>query len=138
MASTRPPPVSADEYARSALRVAVCQLAEAAGYGSARASAADALADVTARYVVALGRSAKGYAEAAGRGAANVADVVSLVEVWEEGEREGERGPSHGCLTLDKPIHHQLMALDDAGVTVDDLKTYIEADVRVLVLNFGG
>lgn len=95
MTATRPPPkaVSSDEYARTALRVAVCQLAEAAGYGSARASAADALADVTARYAVALGRSAKGYAEAAGRGAANVADVVS--GEGGEGRRNGQTDPTH-------------------------------------------
>ena len=93
MTATRPPPkaASSDEYARTALRVAVCQLAEAAGYGSARASAADALADVTARYAVALGRSAKGYAEAAGRGAANVADVVSR---GGQGEGRGNGRPT--------------------------------------------
>lgn len=71
-----PPAVSPDDYARAALRVAACQLAEATGYGSARASAADALGDVAARYVCALGRAAKAYSEAAGRGMANVSDVV--------------------------------------------------------------
>lgn len=68
---------SADDYARACLRVACAQLAEAAGFASARRTALDVLSDATARYAASLGRAAKGYAEAAGRGEGNISDVVS-------------------------------------------------------------
>ena len=68
---------SADDYARACLRVACAQLAEAAGFASARRTALDVLSDAAARYAASLGRAAKGYAEAAGRGTGNISDVVS-------------------------------------------------------------
>ena len=85
---------SADDYARACLRVACAQLAEAAGFASARRTALDVLSDATARYASSLGRAAKAYAEAAGRGEGNVSDVVRrLVGGGErEGEREREKG----------------------------------------------
>ena len=69
--------LSADDYARACLRVACAQLAEAAGFASARRTALDVLSDAAARYAASLGRAAKGYAEAAGRGTGNISDVVS-------------------------------------------------------------
>jgi transcription initiation factor TFIID subunit 8 len=68
----------ADDYARSALRIAASQLAEASGFTATRASAVEALTDVAVRYAKALGRGAAAHAELGGRATAHAGDVVSL------------------------------------------------------------
>ena len=87
---------SADDYARACLRVACAQLAEAAGFASARRTALDVLSDATARYAASLGRAAKGYAEAAGRGTGNISDVVRSWEGGGERETAGREREKRG------------------------------------------
>jgi histone H3/H4 len=91
---------SADDYARACLRVACAQLAEAAGFASARRTALDVLSDAAARYAASLGRAAKGYAEAAGRGTGNISDVVRREN--RKIEREGERERRGECVRFDR------------------------------------
>lgn len=63
-------------YARAVAKVAVAQIAEAAGYEGIQASANDTLAELMLRYVLELGSAAHSYAELAGRTGFNAADLV--------------------------------------------------------------
>lgn len=66
----------ADAYAARAVRVAVAQLAEAAGFEAAQQSSLDTLADLLLRYINEVGSASHGYAELAGRTESTPLDVV--------------------------------------------------------------
>lgn len=66
----------ADQYATAAARVAVSQLAEAAGFDAVHQSSVDTLADLLLRYINEVGSASHGYAELAGRTESNPLDVV--------------------------------------------------------------
>lgn len=63
-------------YSRAVAKVAIAQIAEAAGFEGIQASANDTLAELMLRYIVELGSAAHSYAELAGRSGFNVVDLV--------------------------------------------------------------
>ena len=67
----------ADQYANRAAKVAVGQLAEAAGFDAVHQSSLDTLADLLLRYINEIGSASHSYAGLAGRTESNPLDVVS-------------------------------------------------------------
>lgn len=69
-----------DDFARSISRIAVVQICESAGFQSFQQSALDALSDIGIRYLRDLGKTARFYANSAGRTGCSVFDVVQGLE----------------------------------------------------------
>ncbi|MQM07500.1 hypothetical protein Taro_040345 [Colocasia esculenta] len=81
--SRRPPPPPlpiSGSLAAAASRIAVAQICQSAGYHAAEPSALRALADVSARYLLALARAAASAANTRGRTDANLLDVALALE----------------------------------------------------------
>lgn len=70
----------ADDFGRTVSRVAVAQICERSGFHSVKESALEAFADITIRYLSALGKMAEFYASFAGRSQCNVFDVIRALE----------------------------------------------------------
>ncbi|KAL5095782.1 hypothetical protein RYX36_000109 [Vicia faba] len=92
-----------DEFAQSIAKIAVAQVCESKGFQGFQQSALETLSDVTARYIMNIGKSAGCYANLAGRNECNIFDVVQGLE--DVGLMQGFTGASD--------IDH---CLEDSGV----------------------
>lgn len=81
-----------DEFAQSIAKVAVAQVCESKGFQGFQQSALEAMSDVTARYIMNIGKSANCYANLAGRNECNVFDVIQGLE--DMGSMQGFTGAS--------------------------------------------
>ncbi|XP_058736468.1 transcription initiation factor TFIID subunit 8-like [Vicia villosa] len=92
-----------DEFAQSIAKIAVAQVCESKGFQGFQQSALETLSDVTARYIMNIGKSAGCYANLAGRNECNIFDVIQGLE--DVGLMQGFTGASD--------IDH---CLEDSGV----------------------
>ncbi|KAG6528925.1 transcription initiation factor TFIID subunit 8-like [Zingiber officinale] len=74
------PPAGCDEFGRAVAKVAVAQICESVGLEGCNLSAIDAFSEVVVRYIYDLGKSARSYANLAGRADCNVFDVIQSLE----------------------------------------------------------
>ena len=80
-----------DEFGRATAKVAVAQLCEAAGFHAVKESALESFSDIVIRYLIDFSKTAKFYANIAGRSQCSVFD---LIRAWED--LEAPRGFSNG------------------------------------------
>ncbi|XP_004499468.1 transcription initiation factor TFIID subunit 8-like [Cicer arietinum] len=92
-----------DEFAQAIAKIAVAQVCESKGFQGFQQSALEALSDVTARYILNIGKSANCCANLAGRNECNIFDVIQGLE--DLGSVQGFTGASD--------IDH---CLEDSGV----------------------
>ncbi|XP_021901858.1 transcription initiation factor TFIID subunit 8 [Carica papaya] len=71
--TTRP---GSDDFGRAVSKVAVAQICESLGYGGFKDSALQALADIAIQYIRELGKTARFYANLAGRTECNFFDII--------------------------------------------------------------
>lgn len=76
-----------DDYAQAVAKIAVAQICESEGFPAFQQSALDALSDITARFILNVGKSAHSFANLAGRSECNVFDVIQGLE---------DMGSAHG------------------------------------------
>ncbi|CAL5209615.1 unnamed protein product [Lathyrus oleraceus] len=80
-----------DDFGRATAKVAVAQLCEAAGFHAVKDSALESFSDIVIRYLIEFSKTAKFYANLAGRSQCSVFD---LIRAWED--LEAPRGFSNG------------------------------------------
>ncbi|XP_043722297.1 transcription initiation factor TFIID subunit 8-like [Telopea speciosissima] len=86
-----------DDFGRAIAKIAVAQICESAGFQGFQQSAVEVLSEIAIRYLRDLGKTAKFYANLAGRTQCNVFDIVQGLE--DLGTSQGFSGASnvHRC-----------------------------------------
>ncbi|WJX80792.1 hypothetical protein P8452_63746 [Trifolium repens] len=92
-----------DEFAQAIAKIAVAQVCGSKGFHGFQQSALETMSDVTARYIMSIGKSANCFANLAGRAECNIFDVIQGLE--DMGSAQGFTGASD--------IDH---CLEDSGV----------------------
>ncbi|CAL0318747.1 unnamed protein product [Lupinus luteus] len=90
--STRRRKVGGDDFAQAIAKIAVAQVCENEGFHAFQQSALEVLSDVSARYILNIGKSAHRCANLAGRAECNVFDVIQGLE--DMGSLQGFTGAS--------------------------------------------
>ncbi|CAJ2669119.1 unnamed protein product [Trifolium pratense] len=81
-----------DEFAQAIAKIAVAQVCESKGFQGFQQSALETMSDVTARYIMSIGKSVNSYANLAGRAECNIFDVIQGLE--DMGYAQGFTGAS--------------------------------------------
>ncbi|XP_059463034.1 transcription initiation factor TFIID subunit 8-like [Corylus avellana] len=90
--------LGADGFGRAVSKVAVAQICESVGFQSFKDSALEAITDIAIRYLSDLGKTARFYANLAGRTESNVFDIVRGLEELEASQGFPGASGVNNCL----------------------------------------